>query len=106
MGRLSNLVSRTMLAAILLFFSLAVAIAQLAPASAATQSSPHSSNSNGLHDIYPASTDHASPAWFVDVGDKAGIRVIDVNGGVKSKIYITETTGSDVAIFDYQGRRI
>jgi hypothetical protein len=50
---------------------------------------------------YPATTEHAPPAWFVDVAGKAGITVRDVNGGVESKRYIIETTGSGVAILDY-----
>ncbi len=32
---------------------------------------------------------------------KAGIRVLNANGGVESKRYIVEATGSGVAIFDY-----
>ncbi len=50
---------------------------------------------------YPATTDHAPPAWFVDVASKAGITVRDVNGNVETKRYIIETTGSGVAILDY-----
>ena len=50
---------------------------------------------------YPASTDHAPPAWFVDVAAKAGITVRNVNGSVDSKRYIIEATGSGVAILDY-----
>lgn len=51
--------------------------------------------------IYPATQDHQSPAWFVDVAESAGIRMTDVNGGVQSKRYIIESTGSGVAILDY-----
>jgi hypothetical protein len=50
---------------------------------------------------YPPTADHAPPAWFVDVASKAGITVRDVNGGVESKRYIIEATGSGVAILDY-----
>jgi enediyne biosynthesis protein E4 len=50
---------------------------------------------------YPATTEHAPPAWFVDVASKAGITVRNVNGGVESKRYIIESTGSGVAILDY-----
>lgn len=50
---------------------------------------------------YPVTTDHNSPAWFVDVASKAGITVRNVNGGVESKRYIIEATGSGVAILDY-----
>ena len=61
-------------------------------------SSPAAPPVNG---IYPATRDHEPPAWFVDVADAAGIRMTDVNGGVKSKRYIIESTGSGVAILDY-----
>ena len=50
---------------------------------------------------YPPTTDHLSPAWFVDVAAKAGITVRNVNGSVDSKRYIIEATGSGVAILDY-----
>jgi hypothetical protein len=50
-----------------------------------------------------AATPKASegPAWFEDIAAKAGIRVLNANGGVDSKRYIVEATGSGVAIFDY-----
>jgi hypothetical protein len=50
---------------------------------------------------YPASAEHPTPAWFVDVAAKAGITVRNVNGGVAHKRYIIESTGSGVAILDY-----
>jgi enediyne biosynthesis protein E4 len=50
---------------------------------------------------YPPTTDHAPPAWFVDVASKAGIMVRNVNGSVDAKRYIIEATGSGVAILDY-----
>ena len=50
---------------------------------------------------YPPTSDHPSPAWFVDVASKAGINVRNVNGSVDSKSYIIEATGSGVAIIDY-----
>ena len=50
---------------------------------------------------YPASELHPPPAWFIDVGPQAGLRMRNVNGGVETKQYIIETTGSGVAIFDY-----
>ena len=50
---------------------------------------------------YPASAEHPTPAWFVDVAASAGITVRNVNGGVDTKRYIVESTGSGVAIFDY-----
>jgi hypothetical protein len=51
--------------------------------------------------IYPPQPQHSGPAWFEDVAGKAGIRVLNANGGVESKRYILEATGSGVAIFDY-----
>lgn len=50
---------------------------------------------------YPATADHPAPAWFVDVASKAGITVRNVNGSVEAKRYIIESTGSGVAILDY-----
>jgi hypothetical protein len=55
---------------------------------------------NGL-EIYPASAEHPTPAWFVDVAAKAGITVRNVNGSEEHKRYIVEATGSGVAIIDY-----
>src|SRR3984893_1558169 len=48
-----------------------------------------------------ASDAHPSPAWFIDVASRAGLRMENVNGGIQTKKYIIETTGSGVAIFDY-----
>lgn len=50
---------------------------------------------------YPANAEHTPPAWFIDVALKAGITVRNVNGGIESKHYIIESTGSGVAILDY-----
>ncbi len=50
---------------------------------------------------YPASSGHSAPAWYIDVAAEAGIAVRNVNGGVTSKRYIIESTGSGVAILDY-----
>ena len=38
---------------------------------------------------------------FIDVADKAGLTATNVFGGVDTKKYIIETTGTGVAIFDY-----
>ena len=43
----------------------------------------------------------APPANFVDVAEKAGLTMINVFGGIDTKKYIIETTGTGVAIFDY-----
>ncbi len=50
---------------------------------------------------YRATTEHAGPAWFVDVAAEAGIAVRNVNGGDTTKQYIIEATGSGAAIIDY-----
>jgi enediyne biosynthesis protein E4 len=42
-----------------------------------------------------------SAARFVDIAEKAGLTMKNVFGGVESKKYIIETTGTGIAIFDY-----
>jgi enediyne biosynthesis protein E4 len=54
-----------------------------------------------LSSPYPTDHLHPGPAWFIDVAQQAGLRMENVNGGVDTKKYIIETTGSGVAIFDY-----
>ncbi len=51
--------------------------------------------------VYPATAEHPTPAWFVDVAPRAGITVRNVNGNAEQKRYILESTGSGVAIVDY-----
>src|SRR5882724_11258021 len=51
-----------------------------------------------------ASAQPSSPpklAYFTDVAQKAGLTMMNVFGGVSTKKYIIETTGTGVAIFDY-----
>jgi hypothetical protein len=50
---------------------------------------------------YPASDLHPGPAWFIDVAQQAGLDMENVNGGADTKKFIIETTGSGVAILDY-----
>ena len=50
---------------------------------------------------YPPDSSHSGAAWFIDVGPQAGLRMENVNGGTNTKKYIIETTGSGVAILDY-----
>ncbi len=50
---------------------------------------------------YPANTLHPPPAWFVDVAAQAGLQMNNVNGELNTKKYIIETTGSGVAVLDY-----
>ena len=40
-------------------------------------------------------------AWFTDVAEKARLTMQEIFGGVETKQYIIETTGTGVAIFDY-----
>src|SRR5437764_7753274 len=50
---------------------------------------------------YPPNHQHSGPAWLVDVAQQAGLTMQNVNGGVDTKKYIIETTGSGVAVIDY-----
>ena len=50
---------------------------------------------------YPPDGSRTGPAWFVDVAPQAGITVRNVNGNAEAKHYIIESTGSGVAIIDY-----
>jgi hypothetical protein len=50
---------------------------------------------------YPPSTAYAPPAWFVNVAPQAGLNMLNVNGDRNHKNYIIETTGSGVAVIDY-----
>lgn len=50
---------------------------------------------------YPTSAEHPAPAWFVDVAAQSGLVVRNVNGSETNKQYIVESTGSGVAILDY-----
>lgn len=50
---------------------------------------------------YAATAEHPAPAWFIDVAAKAEVNVVNVNGDPDVKKYIIETTGSGVAIIDY-----
>ena len=43
----------------------------------------------------------ASVANFTDIAEKAGLNAVNVFGGEDTKKYIIETTGTGVAIFDY-----
>jgi hypothetical protein len=42
-----------------------------------------------------------SAPLFTDIAHVAGLTHVFPNGGEKSKTYILETTGSGVALFDY-----
>src|ERR1700730_11900418 len=50
---------------------------------------------------YPADNVHPPPAWFVNVAPQAGLQMDNVNGDLHTKKYIIETTGSGVAVIDY-----
>ena len=54
--------------------------------------------------LAPFTTQSQPPARladFDDIAEKAGLRMMNVFGGVDTKKYIIETTGTGVAIFDY-----
>ena len=59
--------------------------------------------SAGGQSVYPPGSAHPGPAWFVDVAQQAGVTAMDVNGSATDKRYIIESTGSGVAILDYDG---
>ena len=46
-------------------------------------------------------TEPAQIANFIDVAEKSGLTMMNVFGGTDTKKYIIETTGTGVAIFDY-----
>ena len=50
---------------------------------------------------YPPDSSHPGPVYFADVAKAAGLTMLNVNGDPATKKYILETTGSGVAIFDY-----
>ena len=52
-------------------------------------------------DPAPKADDNSKLANFVDIAEKAGLTATNVFGGVDTKKYIIETTGTGVAIFDY-----
>jgi hypothetical protein len=62
---------------------------------------PKAEQSQGTHPPYPASDAHSGPAWFENVAPQAGLTMLNVNGDAATKKYIIETTGSGVAIIDY-----
>ncbi len=49
----------------------------------------------------PAAPAQKPVAYFTDEAEKAGLHAKNIFGGVDSKTYIIETTGTGVAIFDY-----
>jgi hypothetical protein len=50
---------------------------------------------------YPPDGAHPGPVYFADVAKAAGLTMLNVNGDPETKKYILETTGSGVAILDY-----
>src|SRR6267154_1846287 len=52
-------------------------------------------------DVAKKVPDNSNIANFIDIADKAGLTAVNVFGGVGTKKYIIETTGTGVAIFDY-----
>jgi hypothetical protein len=50
----------------------------------------------------PSNTASVKPiANFIDIAEKAGLTMQEIFGGIETKKYIIETTGTGVAIFDY-----
>ncbi len=80
------------------FSAIAVLMGLALPAGAQVRTkAPHTPESHP----YPANTTYATPAWFVNVAPQAGLTMQNVNGDTRTKTYIIETTGSGVAIVDY-----
>jgi enediyne biosynthesis protein E4 len=50
---------------------------------------------------YAPLLDRSGPVWFKDVARTAGLTMHNVNGDAATKKYILETTGSGVAVLDY-----
>lgn len=50
---------------------------------------------------YPATSRFGGPAWFVNEAPQAGLTMQNINGDAATKRYIIETTGSGVAVLDY-----
>src|SRR5262249_30128967 len=56
----------------------------------------------GVHSLHGEEPAKATvSANFIDVAEKAGLKMVNVFGGKYTKKYIIETTGTGVAIFDY-----
>src|SRR5690349_15380997 len=51
--------------------------------------------------VHPAEKDSPPLSHFEDIASKAGLTMTNVSGGVNTKTYIIETTGTGVAVFDY-----
>jgi hypothetical protein len=49
----------------------------------------------------PTNKPPSQTVQFVDIAEKAGLKMVNVFGGKETKKYIIETTGTGVAIFDY-----
>jgi hypothetical protein len=81
--------------------ALLLALAATACAQNPNSSASKAANSSASNHPYPASAQYAAPAWFVDVAPQAGLTMQNVNGDATAKKYIIETTGSGVAIIDY-----
>jgi enediyne biosynthesis protein E4 len=81
-------VQRVLFRAVLLPFA---ALSLFSEAGYAQQSVPRATQKSVAENI----------AQFSDVAEKAGLTAVNVFGGAKSKKYIIETTGTGVAIFDY-----
>jgi len=59
------------------------------------------SSQSAVSSATPGGGNERPIAWFTDVAAKAGLTMQNVFGGVSTKKYIIETTGTGVAIFDY-----
>jgi enediyne biosynthesis protein E4 len=61
-------------------------------------------SATGTKPATPPSPANGKPlAYFTDIAAKAGLTMHNIFGGVTTKKYIIETTGTGVAIFDFDG---
>jgi len=81
--------------------NLAPGIAAMLLAAALHAQVQTSNSSKSAAHPYPASAAYAAPAWFVNVAPQAGLTMQNFNGDAATKKYIIETTGSGVAVIDY-----
>src|SRR6201997_4173474 len=62
---------------------------------------PLASSNLSAQQAKPSAPPPAPIATFIDIAEKAGLTGQNIFGGVDTKKYIIETTGTGVAIFDY-----
>ncbi len=86
----------------LIFTWMLIAMIAASVSAQATKPSGRTPDQRGLvAHPYAEKSEHAGAAWFVDVARQAGLTMLNVNGEPTTKPYIIETTGSGVAVLDF-----